>query len=126
MRCAKATAGQPLAFLCQRGWMAIVTEVPLQDTRRIRRRRYHRLRTAGTSVRAGEHQFGPFDGDLLRDDPLAEHEVAGTVDAVGGNELAGTEVEAGEVAVPGRVAAEDDLVVPGVETGDLELEVVLI
>ena len=79
-----------------------------------------------TSGGAGEHQFGPADGELLRDDPLADHEVAGTVDAVGGNELAGTEVEAGEVAVPGRVAAEDDFVVPGVETGDLELEVVLI
>lgn len=105
--------------------MAVLADVRLRHTRRNRSRRPI-AHAAMTSDRAGEHEFGPFDGDLLRNDPLAEHEVAGAIDAVGGDELAGTQVEAGEVAVAGRVAAEDHLVVPGVETRDLELEVVLI
>ncbi len=75
---------------------------------------------------AGKRQFSSVDGELLRDYPLAEHEVTGAVDAVGANKLSLTEVEAGEVAVSGRVSAEDDFVVTGVQTGDLELEIILI
>jgi hypothetical protein len=45
----------------------------------------HDRSTAGKSA---EHQLGPIDGKLLHDGSLAEHEVAGAVDAVGGDELA--------------------------------------
>jgi hypothetical protein len=83
----------------------------------------HDRSTAGKSA---EHQLGPIDGKLLGDGSLAEHEIAGAVDAVCSKELATTEVEAAEVAVPGGVTAEDDFVVTGVETGDLQLEIVLI
>ena len=63
---------------------------------------------------------------LLGDGSFAEDEVAGAVDAVGGDEFATTQVEATEVAVPGGVTVEDDFVVAGVEAGDLQLEIVLI
>ena len=63
---------------------------------------------------------------LLGDGSFAEDEVAGAVDAVGGDEFATTQVEATEVAVPGGVTVEDDFVVAGVEASDLQLEIVLI
>ena len=66
-------------------------------------------------------EIGPDERTLLGDGSLAEHEIAGAVDAVCSKEFAITEVEAAEVAVPGGVTAEDDFVVTGVETGDLQL-----
>ena len=87
MRCAKATAGQPLcSFDSGAGWQ-IVTEVPSKTRVASAVVVPHRLRTAAPQSEPASTS-SPFDGDLLRDDPLAEHEVAGTVDAVGGNELA--------------------------------------
>lgn len=71
-------------------------------------------------------EIGPDERTLLCDDLFAEHEITGTIDAVCSKEFAITEVEAAEVAVSGGVTAEDDFVVTGVETGDLQLEIVLI
>ena len=71
-------------------------------------------------------EIGPDERTLLCDDLFAEHEITGTIDAVCSKEFAITEVEAAEVAVPGGVTAEDDFVVTGVDTGDLQLEIVLI
>ena len=54
------------------------------------------------------------------------HEIPGSIHTIRGEQQAISEVEAGEVAVGGRVAAQRDLVVPGVQARDLQLQVVLV